>query len=211
MGYLSSNEKRTVLKLGFERRANINNAMRQAIALMMDDSYIDLCSKNYDFGLGKPVRTPREAELPALDGFYAPTAVIALRVDARRDIIALVYEFDDYFFATLGASFNVHSTVDSYYGLNLNDLSWNEDRTVAEVNGLRTLYADGIDCIAGVDVEMTSVTMYENRMFPDDTARPRFLREVLLARNEKRMPELEEAVLQARFNLAMSPAAESAA
>jgi hypothetical protein len=210
MGYIATNQGRTQYKLGFNRRGRISDRMRAGVAVALDAGYVALASELYDFGLDRPVRFASHSEAPRIEADELPTELLALRV-GNRDVIVLLYESEGVYTGVMGASYQVSAALNRYMAYNWLSLDWVADGSVGDAPAaLRVLYADDIECIAGVDIDMTIALVHANRAFVDNESRPQFLRDLIAARAKGRLADLEMAVTNARFARAVADAGELA-
>jgi hypothetical protein len=210
MGYIATNQGRTQYKLGFSRRSRVSDKMRTGVAAALSANYVALASELYDFGLDRPVQFASHSEAPRIEADQLPCELLALRV-GHRDIVVLLYESEDVYIGVMGASYQAAAALNRYMAYNWLSLDWIADGSVGDApNALRVLYADAIECIAGVDLDMTIAVVHANRAFVDNDSRPQFLRDLIEARSKGRLADLEMAVTNARFERVVSHVSELA-
>ncbi len=205
MGYIATNPARTVHKLGFLRRSTVTDSMRAGLAAAISADYVTLASRVYDLGLDRMVQFASYTEGPRIQAAQLPMHVIAARV-GQRDVVVLVYDgLNDHYVATLGASFQASNALARYLNYNWLNHDWIADGTIGDAPGaLHDLYTDNLECIAGVDIDIHSVTVHANRAYADQASRPRALQELIDARSRNEIPEMEMAVADARFACVMA-------
>lgn len=211
MGYLASDRARARFGLRFGRRRPIPDSMRQAVATVMDMPYVDLASSEFTFGLDRPVIFAAYGEVGNIQADHLPHTVVAIRV-GEREVLLQLYDLEsDTYVATMGASYQLASSINRYLSYSFLTLDWVGDgNSCSTPTGcLEVLYSDdGVQSIAGADLAGAELLVHMNRGYPSRAAKPRALNDLVDARSTSRMHELAADVMQSRLSRAIARTAQ---
>jgi hypothetical protein len=203
MAYLATDKNRSRFGLQLEQRQPLTAAMRSAIGAVLESGYVELVTSEFDFGLDRPVSFAAFSDDAAIQADVLPAYIVAARVNGR-DVVVHVHDTGHKaaYVATIGASFQQSQALNRYLSYSFARLNW-VDAACAEVprGALRTLYCDdGIDCIAGVDINGSELLIYANRGYTDRGSKPRSLNDLIDAHTAGGMQALAQEVFQTRMS-----------
>lgn len=200
MGYITTDSRRSQYKLGFDRRRLLPERMRSTMRSVAIAPYVELASREWDFGLDKSVMFASYSECGTIQADQLPTSMIAARLD-ERDVVVMLYDRGPAYIAgVFGASLQAAAALYRYLNYNWLSLGWDEDGSIGDAPGaLCDLYADDEACIAGVDIGADGAVIYHNRVYATNDRRPQAIVDLIQARAGGRMADIEIEVMDARM------------